>query len=69
MQPSESAVWTKLKPWRGAVKRDDAGDLYQWDYTHGDIEVYNSRGEHKGCIDPTTGAKTKPPVKGRKITV
>ncbi|CAF1250843.1 unnamed protein product [Rotaria sp. Silwood1] len=70
MQPAKSLIWQNLKPYRGKVKRNKKGDqFYQWDYTHGDIEVYNKRGEHLGCIDGKTGDWTKPAVKGRTIDV
>ena len=23
------------------------GDIYEWDYQHGDIEIYDKRGKHK----------------------
>ena len=44
------------------------GDIYEWDYQHGDIEIYDKRGKHKGSINPKT-KKQKPPVKGRKTNV
>lgn len=43
--------------------------LYEWDHTHGDIEVYDGRGNHKGSMNPTTGDIYKAAVKGRKIDV
>ncbi len=68
--PSQSPVWKALKPYRDNVKRNEKGDrFYQWDYTHGDIEMYNARGEHLGCIDGKTGEQTKPAVKGRTIKI
>ncbi|GFM38040.1 colicin E3/pyocin S6 family cytotoxin [Desulfovibrio psychrotolerans] len=39
----------------------------QWDYTHGDIEVYNSRGAHLGSMDPVSGKMYKRDVVGREI--
>jgi hypothetical protein len=54
--------------YRGKIKRNSKHtEYYQWDYTHNDIEVYNSRGEHLGCIDALMGEWTKGPVKGRRI--
>ena len=44
------------------------GDIYEWDYQHGDIEIYDKRGKHKGSINPKTKEK-KPAVKGRKTNV
>ena len=49
----------------GVVKKE----YYEWDYTHGEIEVYNSRGEHLGVMDALTGDMTKPAVSGRTIDV
>ncbi len=70
LQPAQSPVWNSFEEYRGKVKRNKKGDqYYQWDYTHGDIEVYNKRGEHLGCIDGKTGEKTKPAVKGRTIDI
>ena len=70
LKSSDSRIWKDFKPHQGKVKRNEKGDrFYQWDYTHGDIEEYNSRGEHLGCISGTTGERTKPAVKGRTIDV
>jgi hypothetical protein len=41
------------------------GDILEWDSQHGDVEVYDKRGNHKGSADPETGQMTKPPVPGR----
>ena len=73
IQPSESPVWQGFKPWRGKTKtngRSGRGrEYYEWDYTHGDIEVYDNNGKHKGSQDPTTGEWTKKPKTGRKIDI
>jgi hypothetical protein len=37
-----------------------SGLIYEWDYLHGCVEVYDRRGRHLGEFDPTTGARTKP---------
>ena len=67
-EKSESPVWKEFKPHQGKLKTD--GDkIYDWDHTHNDIEVYSSRGEHVGTIDPVTGIKIKDAVAGRKINV
>ena len=34
--------------------------LYEWDSTHGEVEVYNLRGRHLGAADPVTGEIIKP---------
>jgi len=57
---------TRLKPfsqrrrWSGPK-----GQLYEEDTQHGELEKYNSRGKHKGSVDPETGEIIKRPVKGR----
>jgi hypothetical protein len=72
LDPAQSPVWKQLEPYRGKTKTSGQGGgrrYYEWDFTHGDIEVYNSRGEHLGSMDPTTGEMIKPAVKGRKIGI
>lgn len=46
---------------------NDNGDILEWDSQHGDVEVYDKRGNHKGSADPGTGQMTKPPVPGRTV--
>ena len=59
---NESPVWNNLKPHKGKYKTDSKGDkIYDWDHTHNDIEVYNSRGDHLGSMDPVTGVLYKGP--------
>ena len=36
------------------------GTIYEWDYLHGCVEVYDRLGRHIGEFDPMTGARTKP---------
>lgn len=66
-----SDVWKRLKPFRGDIKTNglsgNKGRFYQWDHTHGDIEVYDRRGRHLGSMDPASGTMTKPPESGRKL--
>lgn len=52
------------KRWRS----NDGKRLYTWDSMHGEIEVFNARGQHLGAID-TDGVFIKEAVKGRKIDV
>jgi hypothetical protein len=65
--------WGHLKPYRGKTKTNGQSGknrrFYEWDYTHGDVEVYDARGNHMGSADPETGGMTKPPVPGRKINL
>jgi len=67
-EKSESTVWKELKPYREQLKTD-GNKIYEWDRLHNDIEMYNSRGEHLGTIDPRTGLKIKDAVAGRKINL
>jgi hypothetical protein len=52
------------KRWRDSK----TGHLLEWDYQHGRIEKYDSRGKHIGEFDPSTGNQTKPPDRNRSIT-
>jgi hypothetical protein len=50
--------------------RNSSSDrLYEWDALHGELEVYNARGDHLGALDPESGALVKGAVKGRTINV
>lgn len=42
---------------------------YTWDFTHGEIEVFDKRGYHLGAADAVTGVLIKPARKGRRIDV
>ncbi|WP_244639343.1 colicin E3/pyocin S6 family cytotoxin [Bosea sp. ANAM02] len=42
------------------------GDFVEWDSQHGELELYDKRGKHKGVLDPRSGKQTKPPVPGRR---
>lgn len=69
---SDSPVWKGLKAHKGKTKAKGSGKnkrYYQWDHTHNDIEVYNSKGKHLGSMDPLTGEMYKGPVNGRKINI
>ena len=66
------AVRVKSKGRTGAGKQRARwqlpnGDIAEWDTQHGEIEVYDKRGKHKGVADPKTGERIKPAVPGRKI--
>jgi hypothetical protein len=39
--------------------RDDDGKIYEWDYQHGTVEVYDSSGRHLGEYDPVNGRQIK----------
>lgn len=47
----------------------DGARLYTWDALHGEVEVFNARGQHLGAIDPTSGVVLKQAVRGRRIEV
>lgn len=47
---------------------DPTGKLYySWDSLHGEFEVFDKRGFHRGSVCPKTGLAIKPPVRGRRI--
>ena len=60
--PKQGENLGKRKRWK-----DSEGNIYEWDYQHGDVEKYNKRGKHLGSIDPETGKQTKSPVNGREV--
>ncbi len=67
-EKSESPVWKEFKHHKGEYKTNAKGDeIYKWDYTHNDIEIFNKRGEHLGSMDPLTAVRYKgpkhPPIK------
>ncbi|MCB9985166.1 MAG: hypothetical protein H6864_05700 [Micavibrio sp.] len=68
---ASSPIWKGFKNHRGDIKtnglKGNEKKYYQWDYTHGDIEVYNAKGKHLGSIDPNTGEMYKPAVAGREL--
>ena len=49
--------------------RSPRGFICTWDSLHGEIEVFNARGEHRGVIDAVTGKPINPARKGRMIRV
>ncbi|WP_460467712.1 colicin E3/pyocin S6 family cytotoxin [Calidifontibacter terrae] len=70
LAPAQSRIWKSFKPYRGQTrtngKTGNSARYFQWDYTHGNIEVYNKSRVHIGVMSPTTGKMIGPPVKGRK---
>jgi hypothetical protein len=61
----ESPIWKGFKPYRGIYKTDGK-NIYKWDFTHNDIEVFAKNRRHLGSMDPQTGKMYKPAVSGRK---
>ena len=71
LAPAESPIWKGLKSVGGKTRTNGLSGkskrLYQWDHTHGDIEVYDGNGRHLGSMEPVSGEMYKPAVKGRII--
>lgn len=40
----------------------------EWDFQHGEVEVYNKKGKHQGAYNPETGEQLKGPIDKRKPT-
>lgn len=58
---------TKVKPKTGRARWVlPNGDILEWDSQHGELEVYDKQGKHKGVVDPNTGKEIKPKIPGRK---
>lgn len=47
--------------------KDSAGKIYEWDYRHGTVEVYDKRGHHLGEFDSENGKILKPADLNRKV--
>ena len=47
--------------------RDTKGNIYEWDYRHGTVEMYNKHGKHLGEFNPNSGIQMKPADKTRKV--
>jgi hypothetical protein len=47
--------------------RDPDGMIYEWDYQHGTVEVYDRRGFHRGEFNPFTGERLGSPIPGRTV--
>lgn len=73
VEKADSPVWQGTKPFRGKTRTNgESGrrrEYYEWDNTHGDIEVYDRTGRHLGTRDPLSGELVKPPVPGRRIDI
>eukprot|EP01132_Coremiostelium_polycephalum_P000081 gene81-108_t len=46
---------------------DKKGNIYEWDYQHGALEKYNTRGHHLGEFNKDTGVQLKPADPTRRI--
>ncbi len=40
---------------------EDGTRIYEWDYRHGRVEIYDRRGRHLGKFDPVSGRRLKGP--------
>lgn len=58
-------------PYGGGSKRKrwelPKGQILEWDYQHGELEMYSKNGDHLGSYNHLTGEKVKEPVKSRNI--
>lgn len=67
------AKWAKAKTsvqGGGAIRprwKSRDGTIYEWDFQHGAVEVYNKRGKHLGEYNHETGAQNKPADPTRKV--
>lgn len=55
---ANSKVWNSLHSYKGSIKKSGVGKktkYYEWDFTHNDIEVYDSKGKHLGSIEHNWG--------------
>jgi hypothetical protein len=48
--------------------KDDQKYIYEWDYQHGEVELYDPRGNHLGGFDPRNGARIRAADSGRRVT-
>jgi len=48
-------------------KNFEDGTIYEWDYRHGRVEKYNSRGKHLGEFDYQSGVQIKDANPNRSI--
>ena len=46
---------------------DDEGHIFEWDYQHGAVEMYDPRGRHLGEFDYKTARQRKEPDPTRRI--
>lgn len=49
-------------------RSDDGERLYEWDGLHGEVEIYDRRGWHRGVADES-GQVIGPAIPGRRIDV
>jgi hypothetical protein len=66
--PFEGAKLAKPKGNRKRWRLSD-GRIAEWDRQHGEIEMYDKKGNHIGVFSPIDGCEIKPRVSGRKIEI
>ena len=66
---TEAKRKTPIQGGGGLRKRwkDKKGNIYEWDYRHGELEKYDKQGRHLGQFNHITGEQTKPANKTRRI--
>ena len=47
--------------------KDKKGRIYEWDYQHGTIELYDKLGKHLGEFNHITGEQLKPADPKRRV--
>jgi hypothetical protein len=47
--------------------RDGSDRIYEWDYQHGNVELYDRRGRHLGGFDPETGTRITDADPARRV--
>lgn len=50
-------------------RTQDGKYLLTWDSLHGEIEIYDKIGRHRGVMHALTGELIKQPIPGRQIDV
>ncbi|WP_237883497.1 S-type pyocin domain-containing protein [Pseudomonas sp. PGPR40] len=67
--PDAVSVRPKSTVQGGGKKRDRwkdrKGRIYEWDFQHGAVEIYDRQGKHLGEFNPDTGKQNKPAKSGR----
>ena len=47
--------------------KDEDGTIFEWDYQHGHVEVYDWRGKHVGAFDAESGRQVSEAVTTRHV--
>jgi len=69
--PNAMRAKRKTSTQGGGTKRarwqDKKGRIYEWDYAHGAVEMYDKLGKHLGEFDHITGEQLKPADPKRRV--